>query len=111
MAVTIRKLKRVTVIAISYRVDSNNARELEDALAEVTAGDRYRIVVDLKDTDYISARGLRALISSRDVCRRWNRGDLRLCNLPPRIKDVFDLAGLTEKFTIYPDAIGAVGSF
>jgi anti-sigma B factor antagonist len=61
--------------------------------------------------EYISSRGLRALITARQQTRRWNRGDLRLCNMPVRIKEVFDLAGLTPLFKIYDNPVDAVGSF
>ena len=40
-----------------------------------------------------------------------DRGDVRIVNLPPRIKEVFDLTGFTSLFQIYDDLVEAVGSF
>ena len=45
------------------------------------------------------------------VCKRWNRGDVRLAALQQRIADVLDLAGLTPLFKIFEDDTLAVGSF
>ncbi len=111
MEIKTKQLKRVDVVEVQGRVDSNSASQLEDAFKAITAGDRFRIVVDMQKLEYISSRGLRALITVRQETRRWNRGDLRLCNMPARIKEVFDLAGLTPLFKIYDNPVDAVGSF
>lgn len=64
-----------------------------------------------EELDYISSRGLMDLILYGNICRRWNRGDLRLYNITARIKEAFDLSGLTPEFRIFEDAASAVGSF
>ena len=38
-------------------------------------------------------------------------GDVRIANLPQRIKEVFDLTGFTSLFEIYDSTLAAVGSF
>ena len=111
MEIKTKQLKRVDVVEVQGRVDSNNASQLEDAFKAITGEHRFRIVVDMQKLEYISSRGLRALITVRHETRRWNRGDLRLCNMPARIKEVFDLAGLVPLFKIYDNAVDAVGSF
>ncbi len=111
MEIETKQLKRVDVVEVRGRVDSNTAAQLEDAFKAITGAGRFRIVVDMEKLEYISSRGLRALISTRQETRRWNRGDLRLCNMPARIKEVFDLAGLTPLFKIYNDPVDAVGGF
>jgi len=111
MEVKTKQLKRVDIVEVQGRVDSNTAIQLEDAFKAITGADRFRIVVDMQQLEYMSSRGLRALITARNETRRWNRGDLRLCNMPTRIKEVFDLAGLTPLFKIYDNSVDAVGSF
>ena len=111
MEIRTKELKRVNVVEIGGRVDSNSAARLEEAFKEITGDKRFRIVVDMQDLEYISSRGLRALIATLKETRRWNRGDLRLCNVPPRIHEVLDLAGLTPLFKTYANTVDAVGSF
>jgi len=111
MEIKTKQLKRVDIIEIQGRVDSGTAVQLEDAFKAITGAERFRIVVDMEKLEYISSRGLRALITARNETRRWNRGDLRLCNMPARIKEVFDLAGLTPLFKAYDNLVDAVGSF
>ena len=111
MEITTKQLKRVDLVTVSGRVDSSTAPELDKVLTSIVDADRYRICMDLKDLEYLSSAGIKVLISILKTCKRWNRGDLRLTNMPPRIVEVFDLAGLIPLFQIYPDVVEAVGSF
>jgi len=111
MVINTRQFKRVDLVELGGRIDSNIAADLEAAFSALMEAERFRIVVDMQDLEYISSRGLRALISTLKQTRRWNRGDLRLCNVPPRIAGVLDMAGLTPLFKIYDDTVDAVGSF
>ena len=111
MEITTQQLRRVDVVTVSGRIDSSTAPDLDTVLTSILAADRYRICMDLSNLEYISSAGIKILISVLKTCKRWNRGDLRLANLLPRIADVFDLAGLTPLFKIYPSLVEAVGSF
>jgi anti-sigma B factor antagonist len=111
MEITTKQLKRVDVVIVSGRVDSSTAPELDKVLRSITDAERFRICMDLKDLEYLSSAGIKVLISTLKTCKRWNRGELRLANLPPYIAEVFDLAGLLPLFKVYPDLVEAVGSF
>ena len=111
MKITTKQLKRVDVVTVSGRVDSSTAPELDKVLRSITDAERFRICMDLKDLEYLSSAGIKVLISTLKTCKRWNRGELRLANMPPYIAEVFDLAGLIPLFKLYPDLVEAVGSF
>jgi len=111
MEIVTRQLKRVDIVGISGRIDSSVAAQLEDAFKAITSAGRYRIAVDMQNLDYISSRGLRALIATLKETRRWNRGDVRLCNVPERIRGVLDLAGFTPLFKIFDNSVDCIGSF
>jgi anti-anti-sigma factor len=106
-----KELKRVSLVTLGGRIDSHSAARLEEELSAITKAKRFRIVVDLQEVEYMSSRSLRALIATLKETRRWDRGDLCLCNIPPNIREVLDLTGLTPLFNIYEDATEAVGSF
>jgi len=111
MQIQHKQYARVDLIEVSGRIDSANAGQLEEVFKGITDDKRFRIVVDMENLEYMSSRGLRALIGTLKECRRWNRGDLRLCNVPQRIHEVLDLAGLTPLFKAFDNAVDAVGSF
>ena len=111
MEISCIELKHCDLFTVTGRVDSSTAPKLDEALKEVMDKRRFRIVLDLSGVEFLGSAGLRAIVSAYKTCRRWNRGDVRLAELPPRIQGVFDLAGITPLVKIYPEVVLAVGSF
>lgn len=109
--ISTREYKRVDLVAVDGRIDSSTAPQLEKALQKILVNGRYRIVVDLAETDFISSAGLRVLLSALKQTRRFNRGDLRLAGMSPKVKKAFELAGFIELFQLFDDSVDAVGSF
>jgi anti-sigma B factor antagonist len=110
MDISTQELKRVSVMTVKGRVDSATAPDLENALKQLVDGDKTQIILDLKDVEYMSSAGLRAMVSTLKAVKRIN-GDLRLCAPSARVAEVLRLAGLTSIFSIYPSQTEAVGSF
>lgn len=111
MEIIHKEFKRVDLVSVSGRVDSNTAPDLESTFRGINDAGRFRIVLDMSNLEYISSAGLRVLVSTLKNCRRYNRGDLRLASLSDRITGVMEMAGLDVLYKIYPDATEAVGSF
>jgi anti-sigma B factor antagonist len=116
MEIVHRPFQRVDLLTIQGRVDAKTSPDLKQKLDSLFQQGRHRIVLDLSNINHISSAGLRVLIDARKQARDWHLtdlegGDIRLANLPPRIKEVFDLTGLTALFAIFDDTTAAVGSF
>lgn len=111
MEVKTQQLKRVDLVRVAGRVDSATAPRLEAALQEIMGQGRFHVVVDMQGLEYLGSAGLRVLVAGLKQTRRWNRGDLRLAQVPERIKEVLRLAGLDALFRIYDGTVEAVGSF
>ena len=106
----------VMVLAPSGRIDTTTSGAVEEAVRRTVDGGARRLVIDFASVEYISSAGLRVLIEARKRAREWKladmeRGDVRIVNLPQRIKEVFELTGFTSLFQIYDDLVEAVGSF
>jgi anti-sigma B factor antagonist len=84
---------------------------LTEALDGITSGGRFKIVLDMSGLEYMSSAGFRALLSSQRVCKRYNRGEIVLATVPERVKEALELAGFTELFKTFDDAVEAVGNF
>lgn len=110
MDIVTQEYKRVAVVAVAGRVDSATAPDLESKLRELVDAGKSQIVLDLKDVEYMSSAGLRAMVSTLKSVKRVN-GDLRLANPSTRVEEVLRLAGLTSIFSIHPTQEEAVGSF
>jgi anti-sigma B factor antagonist len=116
MEITHKPFNRVDLLAISGRLDAASAPQLKQQIDTLFEQGRCRLVLDLANLDYVASPGLRVLIEARKRARDrkltdLEGGDVRIANLPPRIKEVFDLTGFTSLFEIYPDTVEAVGSF
>jgi anti-sigma B factor antagonist len=110
MDIVTQDYKRVAVVSVTGRVDSATAPDLESKLRELVDGGKTQLVLDLKNVEYMSSAGLRAMVSTLKSVKRVN-GDLRLANPSPRVEEVLRLAGLTSIFSIHPTQEEAVGSF
>lgn len=111
MQVSTRQYKRVDVVQVGGRVDSAAAPTLEAALQAILGQERFHIVIDMQGIEYLSSGGMRVLVNALKQTHRWNRGDLRLANVPPQIMAVLQMAGLDALFKVYDDLVDAVGSF
>ena len=110
LPITVQDYKNVSVMAVSGRVDSATAPDRESELKKLVEADKTQIVLDLKDVEYMSSAGLRAMVSTLKAVKRVN-GDLRLASPSPRVEEVLRLAGLTSIFSIHPSREAAVASF
>ncbi len=110
MNIETRVLKHVSVVKVTGRVDSATAPEFEKALQALLDADNSQIVVDMKETEYLSSAGVRVLVSTLKAAKRVG-GDVKLAQLSQRVAEVLELAGLTPVFAIYTDLVEAVGSF
>lgn len=111
MEVTSKKLRRCDVVVVKGRIDAATVGQLSAALATVRNEGSYNIVLNLKDVTYVSSAGLGELISTQNDCKKTKRGELKLAEVPQRVQEALDLAGLTPLFKIFDTETEAVGSF
>lgn len=111
MEVTTRELRRCHLVVAKGRIDSATVKTLSDALAKLKNAGHYKIVLNMKDVTYISSAGLSELIDTQNTCKHLNRGELILAEVQPRVREVFNLAGLTPLFRMFETESEAVGNF
>ncbi|MEX1248584.1 MAG: STAS domain-containing protein [Anaerolineales bacterium] len=111
MEISEKSYKRSTLIKLNGRIDMESSPELEKYLNKTFKKGQYKLVLDLSGVDYIYSAGLRVLVSSLKTARRYNRGDIRLASLSPRLKEAFKLVGFHQLFQTYDQVEDAVGSF
>ena len=111
MEISTTQYKHTDVVTISGRIDSSTAPKLEELLKKLNEDGRYKVVLDMKEVEYLSSSGLRVIIDTQKNCRHLNRGELVLASVPDRIKGTLDLAGFLPFFKLYDGITAAVGSF
>ena len=92
----------VGILVLKGEVDSRSAGDLEDALLEQLREDHTSLLLDCSGLDFISSAGLRVLVM---VGKRLNaeRGRLALARMAPSVREVFDVAGMSQLFSIHDD--------
>ena len=111
MEITTKQYKHCDLVNVKGRVDSSTASKLTEALDALMNDGRYKIIVNLEETEYMSSAGFRALLAAQKNCKRYNRGEVALAVVPTLIREALDLTGMTVLFRVYDDVTTAVGSF
>jgi len=111
MEVTTQEFKHCDLVKVTGRVDSSTAPAFGKVLDKANENGRFKIVIDMSELEYMSSAGFRALLASQRNCKRYNRGEVVLVAVPPRIREALELAGFTELFKTFDDTVAAVGSF
>ncbi len=96
------------VLVLSGRLDTDTSADLELALMDLLQAGQGRFVIDLAGVGYVSSAGLRVLLMLGKKVD--GSGELKLAALNPTVRQVFDVAGFTQLFKIYPDRASALGS-
>lgn len=112
MKIETESMKRCEVVTVSGRVDSFTAPELEKLLLGLIKTGQKNIVVNLKDTKYMSSAGLKSLLSALMKVRRMKpRGDVVISEITPELKENFEIVGFNHLFKFFDRNERAIGSF
>lgn len=84
-------------IALSGRLDTTTAPELEETLKNALDG-VTELEMDLKALEYISSAGLRVLLSAQKVMNK--QGSMVVLNANESITEVFEVTGFTDILTV-----------
>ena len=111
MEITTNQFKHCDLVKVSGRIDSGTAPQFAEALNAIIDAGRFRIAVDLSEVSFMSSAGLRVLVNAQKTCKRYNRGEVVLSNVPVNINAALDLAGFVPLFKMFDDITTAVGYF
>ena len=109
MKITDKNINNIQVITISGRIDLISANDLEIFLNNAI-GNNSRMIFDLSETEYISSSGLRVFLATLKILNKKN-GEMRLASLQPVIRNILDISGLSNIFSIYHNLKEAMDSF
>ncbi len=98
--VEVKTIVDAKILMIIPRVDASNAKNVETGLTELINGGTKKIVCNFAKNEYISSAGLRVFLSALKMMKKIG-GQIVLCSLHPYVKEVFDMAGFSQLFTIY----------
>jgi anti-sigma B factor antagonist len=85
---------------------------LEESLLDLLNAGARNLVINVRDVEYISSAGLTALMRAQIRARKkLQSGEVVFSEIPPNIRDVFELVGFQHVFQFYETEGAAIGSF
>ncbi len=100
----------INIVSIKGCLDSSSFPLFAKCLSShIKAGDA-KIVVDMQELIYISAAGVGVLMGNLREAR-GKGGDIKLCRMPPKIRNFFDMIGFSRLFKIYDTREKAIKAF
>jgi anti-sigma B factor antagonist len=97
------------VLSLFGEVDASNSVILDESIQELMATGSKFILVDGSHLEYISSAGLGVFMSYLEDFQEQGIS-LKICELTPRVYEVFKILGLDQLIPIYPDRKAAFES-
>ncbi len=101
ITITVEKEANCSIVHVSGKIDATTSDDLEDSLMELLEQEEKNIILDLKDTNYISSAGLRVLVVvTKQV---YDSGHFCICNASDNVLEIIEMAGFNVFMNIYDD--------
>lgn len=99
MDVTVEQHEGICVVAAKGRIDTLTSKTFGERVTALIDAGAHRMVIDLAQIAYISSAGFRALlIAGKKI--DGVQGRLVLAGVTGEVRRLFDIAALTELFTL-----------
>jgi anti-sigma B factor antagonist len=106
-----RVVAQVTILDVTGRIVlGDEIGDLRDAVRNLIADGKKKIILNLAGVDYIDSSGVGELVSSYTTVRNAG-GELKLLNLTQKVQDVLYVTKLYTVFDIRDDEFTAIRSF
>ncbi len=110
MAVKTEQKSGLMVCHIDGEIDINTAPDIKRAFDRLLSKKEPKIVINLTKVTYVDSSGLATLVEILKNMRTYG-GRMRLTNLSPKIKSLFEITKLERLFDIIADEAEAISTF
>ena len=111
MHIEVRQAKDVMILDLKGRLTAGLGDQiLRDAIDELLAEGRRRILLNLSEVAFLDSAGVGELVAGLKTSRRF-QAELKLLNVGERVYSTLDMARLLPTFETYKDEAEAIRSF
>ena len=110
MEISATKSGQVTSLELIGRLDANTSGPAQAKIAQFIDAGEMNLAFDLSRVEYISSAGLRVFMMAAKRVKAGG-GKLVLHSAPPHIRELFDIAGLSEIFGLCASREEALARF
>jgi anti-sigma B factor antagonist len=109
-SVRIRQTGKVSLVDVSGRLTSFEADGFRDAIQQLLAQGKLRIVLNLTGLEYLDSSGIGEL--ARNYLAVVKKGGaMKVVGLAPKVEEILKITRLYQVFPEFPDEESAVESF
>jgi anti-anti-sigma factor len=101
--------KNITLLSVKGFLDSRTTPDFEKELLWLLKNKKFKLIVDLKDVQYIASTGWGIFVSQIKRIRN-QKGDLILSGMNPAVKEVFELLEFNRIMKSFPNVESAVNN-
>lgn len=98
------------VCHVSGEIDINTSPEIKKAFDKLISKKEPKIIVNFSKVTYVDSSGLATLVEILKNMRSYG-GKIRLTNLSPKVKSLFEITKLDKLFEILQDEAEAIANF
>jgi len=84
----------VKIVRFSGMIDTVTAADAEAALMQLLSDGHNKLLLNFEQLSYINSIGLRVVLMVAKQLKHSD-GDLRICSLNERVREVFDITGFS----------------
>ncbi|BHH83440.1 STAS domain-containing protein [Desulforhopalus sp. 52FAK] len=110
MNIETRDENGVAVVLLTGEMDTMTSPEAEKFLGNLQQEGKNKILLNLEKLDFISSAGLRVLLATAQNLK-GEGGELRVSNLNPDVKEVFDISGFSTLLMVFENEAKGLANF
>lgn len=108
--ISIHEINQTTILKLEGFLDAHTAPKLENTLNDLISLKKVKLVADFEKLNYISSAGLGVFMAFIETVRSES-GDIKFCNVQPKVYEVFELLGFPMIYEFYETQAQAVDKF
>ena len=110
MQLNVEKFGDVTVVRLEETLDASNAAEFKNQFSTIVEQSSLKMLFDLTDLKFVDSSGLGVILSCLRKLKATG-GDLKLCQMAPSVRALFELVRLHRIFDIAESRAEGVARF
>ncbi len=110
MHISQREVNGITTYEIKGDIDINSSPDIREAFEKGVKNKAMKILVNLNSVSYVDSSGLATLVEMLKKTRVYG-GKLRISNLAPKVKSLFEITKLEKLFEIFETEEEAIAGF
>lgn len=110
MEITTYSQETIKVVNLDGEMNAVTSAEVETRLTQLILGGNRKLIINLSAVDYISSAGLRVFLAANKQMKKM-QGEMRICQMNPTVKEVFEISGFHLIFHLYAELNQALDGF